>query len=492
MKFGKTMKSFVVGASIAAMVSPAMATNYDINIYGASAQFTFWQDTANDFLTNGGPACTSTTSSVSSDKKHGITIGTGCTGLVGGGTHTVTIRYSSKASYDGIEAVRGFDRWNSTACDTTAPYYSADYREMCDTVPCTSLTCQDVTIGASDVAGATFRQSSNGNLKGHLGGGTISRAFGTDATNTVYTDGLTADQPIVVPFGFFANNKVTKKICLEPTPDQHVTAHKAISKWGYECVPDGNGNSAECIGYFKCVGGVCSGGVNANAACTTATQCPDIALENTSCKAMPLDNISRPMAVLIYSGKIDNWSKFGPSFENRKIVACLRHAGSGTHATIDASIMNNSGLSLLTLQNISGLGGPVTWFNDGSSDMMKCINENGGKTDGTTLYGAIGYADSDQLADVNNNYPNVHSVKYEGQEPLRKNISNCEYTFWSAQWLFTDAVEINADPVIADIKSDLIAYASNPAKIPASKRDYWAAKDELRCKKTNDFSFPKP
>jgi hypothetical protein len=462
----KIMKGMLVGGALLALTVSAQAAEVNINIYGASAQHLFWNDAADNFLTSKG--CTG----VGQDeynKSHGITRGT-C------GADTVYIRYSSKASFDGIYAVKG--AVNTDSCPTAFQRKMVDEDSCVDWVlggtACGAIKCLEVTIGASDVDGSSFLQESHGQLKGPNGGGFIDRTF--PATG-IDVSGLIAQQPVVVPFGFFANNSVTKTKCLGPDPlEPTPAAHKAVSTWGYQCYdPNNDGKSEDCIGYYKCVGGTCSGGVNTGVACTRANQCPDVTLANTNCQRIPLDNISRIMAVNIFSGKAWYWTDFGAWYNPDPIVACLRHAGSGTHSTLDWAVMRSAagpdwGWPLVQVENAAE---PTVWFNDGSSDEMKCID---------TILGAIGYADADQLEGTSN-FPNTHALKYNGVEPRRTKVRNGEYDFYSNQWLYFNRT-------LTALESNLIAFASNPANIPSSKAKFWATQSEMVYNKTNDRLYP--
>jgi hypothetical protein len=465
------MKGMLMGGALLALtLPPAHAAEININLYGASAQHLFWNDSADNFLASRG--CTNRAQD-EYDSKHGITRAT-C------GTDTVYLRYSSKASYDGIYAVKGSA--NTDSCPTAFQRKMVDEDTCTDWViggtACTALKCVDVVLGASDVDGTSFTQKSSGQLKGPNGGGLVNRTF-----SGISTAGLDSYQPLVVPFGFFANNTVTKTKCLGPDPlEPTPAAHKAVSTWGYQCYdPDNDGHSADCIGYYKCVSGSCSGGVNLGSACTTATQCPDVTLENTNCKRIPLDNISRIMAVQIYSGQAYNWNDFGAWYPNQPIVACLRHAGSGTHATLDWAVMRSTAKSWgWPLVEAEKAANPTVWFNDSSSDEMKCCNQ---------LAGSICYADADQLEGTSN-FPNVHALKYNGVEPRRTKIRNGEYDFYSNQWLFGNP----ARPAYSSIKTSwitpLINFSSNPVNIPSTKAKFWATDNEMVFNKDNDRVYP--
>jgi hypothetical protein len=135
------------------------------------------------------------------------------------------------------------------------------------------------------VAGDSFVQESHGEKFGPRGGGWYEVGLsGVDCS------GLTPHNPLIVPFGFFVNKGVTAKQCLPPV----ATANQ------YEyCMTD-----ADCGG--------------AAGSCVTDT----------------INNITRLQAVNIFSGYASNWSDFGGYFTEQPITACLRHAGSGTHATL--------------------------------------------------------------------------------------------------------------------------------------------------------------
>lgn len=387
----RTFKAVALMSSVWLLtVVAAQAATVDINLYGASAQYLFWNDAADNFLLDQG--CTNVAQAEDSTKKHGITRGT-C------GADTVYIRYSAKASYDGIYSCKGqVPPGGQPTCSAQGPRY----REMADetqtnwgTHVVNGLACKMVTIGASDVAGETFQQSSHGQLRGHLGGGWVDRTI-----SPIVTTGMTYYRPVVVPFGFFKNN----------------TANPGLT------------------------------------------------------------NLTRLMALMVFSGKAYNWSDFGPSYVNKDIIACLRHAGSGTHATLDAAVMRGD-WPLVTYEDA-----PYVYFNDGSTDEMRCINENAGQS--TASFAAVGYADADQSL---TSYPNVAAINYEGAPAQKVNITNGVYSFWSAQWLY----ECNpSDPVHHPWMVLLNAFAEDPANLPASKAAFWATQSEMQVEKANDFAMP--
>lgn len=413
--FKKIIKGMVVAGAMLGLVGTAGAADININIYGASAQYLFWNDSADDWLTSLGYT-TGLAQAVDASGKHGITKGSK-------GADTIYVRYSSKASYDGIYACKGVDpATNSNISDSCAAAAPHNQRTMATTVDWTTgtvtgLGCQTVTIGASDVDGKTFGQTSYGQKLGHLGGGIISRSV-----PSIDTTGMTSYKPVVVPFGFFASTDA------------------------------------------------------------------------------PIDNLTRLQALMIYSYKVYTWDNFGLA-DTRDIIACARHAGSGTHATLDAAVMRKDAV----LNGVEDNG--YFWFNDGSSDMMRCIDQKG-TTDAAERAGraAVGYADADQIVsfpsygvcdyDTTNDVPdckfeNVKALNYNGAAAVKENIKNGVYSFWSAQWLFEcDPDDTVTHPLISNGTNGLADYASIAANLPASKADFWNAQNEMNVTKANDFAMP--
>lgn len=471
--FKKMITGALAGIAALGMVASASAASIEINMYGASAQYELWNALADDFLADAAYGnCGTVNRYEDASGKHGVAVGSGCTNTYGLTNGSMVLRYSSKASYDGIEALKGIDRISQ--CPTEGPKYRlmANENDIVSGVV-NSTKCVDVTMGNSDVGGDAFTQSSEGALLGPRGGAWTTRSF-----SGIDTTGLTAYRPMVVPFGFFVNNSVKVKKCLYPDPTEPTPAgHKAMSRWGNVCYdPNNTGHSDDCIGYYKCIDGKCAGGVNANEDCTQETECPDVAEANTQCTEIPLDNISRLMAVMIYSGQAWYWCDFGAYFPCDPIVACLRHAGSGTHATLDWAVMRGAdwGWGLVTAESAAD---PTVWFNDGSSDLMKCV-------DG--LAGAIGYSDADKFMG-SKNYENLHAINYQGVAPTREMVRNGWYDYWSAQYTYEDDNEPDYSikhPVVVD----LVAYAS--AQLPPGHGDFFATQNEMVYMKGADKEYP--
>lgn len=523
------MSGFAALALIVSGVGAANATqhDYEINLYGASAQKDFWHDAAPAFV-QGAPFYCGTPQQhfCDADEKHGVTYATGCEvdgdGL---GDDTVTIRYSAKASYAGICAASSENADATCASDCTPAQNGK--RMMCDAIGNTTLTCTQITLGASDVEGASFVQATMGAENGHLGGNFVMNSFdGFDTTGL--EDAADYGWSVVVPFGFFANNKVTRGTCCQPCPgtytgmvfpDNAPNLHKAYSRWGDRCWPtDANGvwsdpvnlcdpvsnvcttgprinqacttdqecptYSHRCIGYYKCVDGTCNGGVRAGQACSKTKECPDVEYGETACVQMPIRNLPRIKVILLFKDlTLTNWQQFGREYANLPITRCMRHAGSGTHATLDLAVMG---------EGVSPYGfstGDQAYHYRSSSDLTKCVG---------AFDGGVGYADADKLLGKGGgDYGKVHYVNYNGHAALRRNVAFCEYTFWSAQHTYWDPAEVTSDVTnqyYYPLHKAFLQYAGNPMNLsPANvgyHSDYWAATSEMGCRKANGRAFP--
>lgn len=378
----KQITTVLAATALIAMAGAANAST-DINLYGASAQYKFWSGAAGGFMTatvaNGGLGCTGTSSTEYNNgttdpdtKKNFIIQGTGCDTTVVDSDGVFNFRVSSKASYDGIFAVLN----SSNAMASNECGGDMSKRKMAVLGSATTLACQTITHGASDVPTSAFVQSSSGQIRGHLGGGSISRSFSGDATFPGASS-LTKYQPVKIPFGFYVSNTVTAKTCTSASPSNLV---------GEYCASD-----VDCGG----ASGSCS---------TTPTA---------------ISNMTREMATQIYAGNVVNWQSF-TGFTANPVVLCMRHAGSGTHATLDTAVMNKSwGRALPTAEvSSTSVSKPVMiWFNDSSDDAKACM---------TAYAGSAGYLDADSSAPSG-----ALRLKYNGQFATASNIAKGVYDFYS-------------------------------------------------------------
>jgi ABC-type phosphate transport system substrate-binding protein len=192
---------------------------------------------------------------------------------------------------------------------------------------------------------------------------------------------------------------------------------------------------------------------------------------------------------LIFSQQVSNWSDLGAYFTSQPVVACLRHAGSGDHSTLDMGIMNSSWGGVIATAETPG----SVWFNQTTYDEMRCINGATPATPGGSLIGAIGYADADQAVykDKNGfdvaNAQNVRQLKYNGFYPTRTAIRNGLYDLYSNAWLYTNPAN---GGIINTLAAYLAHFLQNPANVPAWRANYWATQGEMKYNRNPDNSYP--
>ena len=539
--FKKAVKGLLAGAAMLGMVASVQAATYEINIYGASAQHKFWLKLAPSFLTDAAGGNCGSAQQAAYNSKHGIARGLNCDITGGTGDDTILFRYSSRASYKGVQAINddlSLEMVDDGTCDWTAG-------------TCTALEDVDVNLGASDVAWDDFTQTTVGFEDGNLENDVYADTADYNAPDPNGVDPVypTAEppavfEPIVVPFGFIVNDTVCKFRCVKPTTwndaDGPVTAlayaqtatysHKAYSKDMWECDPnesDASGHNPQCIGYYKCIDHdkdgttTCQGGTNSGNTCDDSEDCPDVALSDTRCEAMPLDNVNDVMVGQIFSGQVTLWKDFGPYFDcpidadgdgeyddDQAIIVGMRHGGSGTHATMDDLVQpytlatTDAYLGNLMVGDSAYPQGYNRVHFTSSSDLTEFVAD---------FAGAIGYVDADKLlgyddlvdgiADGPTEYYDeadgiigAHLVKYNGVEPTRQKILNGEYGFWAAQHVYYDESEFATTPM-ATLLSNLEDYSSDAANLTTATlgatANFWAAQSEMTVKKSKKTNVTK-
>ncbi len=448
----RTTKTLMASAALLALAGSANAAT-QINLYGASAQFGFWKAAAGPFMrattANGGLGCSSTLGpTMASDGKSFIVQGIGCDATLTDGA--IDFRVANKASYDGIYAVTGNtdSKASPGSCDKFSRAMADGPASNDSTVTTTASGCYAITLGASDVPASAFVQASSGNLKGPNGGGTISRIFsgiptsGSDPNGNTLVAPLATYNPVKVPFGFFVKDTVKAKTC---------TAGPTIGDF---CASD-----SDCG-----TGGTCSSDYST------------------------ISGLSREMATQLFGQKIRNWSQMS-GFEAKNVQLCMRHAGSGTAATLDQAVMNSAwGKSLPTAQNTLATKA-ITYFNDGSSDLFKCMTYTG-------YTGAVGYADAD--ADISTYSGVVGPIKYNGFYPNSQNIINGIYDFYADQTVYLSGNADAKQKAVADKLLGTGGYlndATGSHLTGTAYRNFWAASAEMKVVRgsatsINPFLYP--
>jgi ABC-type phosphate transport system substrate-binding protein len=447
----KKQIKIVALAAVSLLSVSAMAGATDINLYGSSAQYPYWATQAQDYLSKLG--CTgfqnqvgTTATGVSTGLPSGVSCfalqGTGCTSSLTNGT--VNFRYCSNSSVTGIQAVAG-SNGDVDSCG------SAYKRMMINPDGSQTVACQTVLGGVSDVSGEAFTQSSNGNKLGPLGGAVVTPSYAGISTSAL---GLTAYNTVVTPFAFYVNKQVT---------------------------------ATHCTGGL--VGNLCA----SNADCNSQANLPT---PDGVCNTTPttINNLSRTEAVLLFSGQVADWSYLGQYYSAQPVTLCYRHAGSGTHATLQYAVMNKTwGGALPTAQSTATA--PYIWFNNATGDEENCIN--GDTTSSTTgsAIAAVGYADANipfgavppAGVGVAGKSQNIVQVKYQGFYPTRSHVRNGEYEFYAVSFLYLNN---GANSSSTNLLTNLITYAQNPANVPTSLVNYWPSLSEMWFVKANDFVYP--
>jgi ABC-type phosphate transport system substrate-binding protein len=452
---------------LGALAFAGQAAAYELNLWGASAQFQLYTQSANNFLTNAPNDCpaanivqTSNGSSLS------ITTGTGCTGTNGS---TVTLRVSSKASYDGVLALQG-EAWSGdktnasegttyfcnpgTAVDPNASnvgiypascnpgvagdscdyYYRVMYKDTTG-----ALGCKRVHLALADADPASLNENSP------------LRYFPNGVS---YPAGFNHYNPLVVPFGFYVNTDVTESVCSGGVND------------GQDC------NQSDTT-----------------ATCTSGTNCD---CPGGTCEApAQLKNITRLQAFQIYTLQVSNWSDFGGGYVNIPITVCMRDAGSGSLATMDYGLFRSNGKFIDPTVGLPTTTLPGIIWNDGTGAEVSCVNANPG---------AFGFADADYALSMDPlwtalgkaepaTYATTYPLKLDGVAPSRRSIRNGVYdNFWSIEWVlenpnnpdYTSGIASHA-MVTNSNSNGLIDQVSNPTIISATDRkDFWASMCEMK------------
>lgn len=206
-----------------------------------------------------------------------------------------------------------------------------------------------------------------------------------------------------------------------------------------------------------------------------------------------VNNLSRTQAVNLFAGKIAKWNElkqFNPF--NKDVQLCLRHAGSGTHATLDRAVFRDdtkdASLAIVTTQQTGAA--PFAYFYKSSSDMKTCVQQNAGRgnTGRTTAY-AIGYMDADTPSDEfmrRMTYQGVPAVDASaiGANPAVSNayINDGSYDFWSAQNVY-----VNNSDNSATFQA-LMDFAEH--NIPVAKSGQWTKAADLMVTKETDKHLP--
>jgi hypothetical protein len=187
-----------------------------------------------------------------------------------------------------------------------------------------------------------------------------------------------------------------------------------------------------------------------------------------------MTNLTRTQAVNLFSGNVSNWNQFEGFTENKGVVLCMRHAGSGTHATLDKAVMRadyNLPISEIVAED-PGLA-PDVYFYQSSSGMKTCLTNNGLSDD---RYIAVGYMDADSSA------TDAHQLTYQGALPHAVNIKSGVYDFWSLQNVYFLPKDNTT------LVQKMMTFAK--ANVPPLKATWWTKYNDLKVSKPLDTVLP--
>ncbi|MEW6427385.1 MAG: hypothetical protein AB1568_05050 [Thermodesulfobacteriota bacterium] len=509
------LKSALLGVSLLSMATAANAGIVELNLTGASAQYKFWNAAGPFFVVSQGCSAANDVYIASAKlggEEHGITVcagnvPTGTAGDTGAGYNaagdTLVFRYTSFASYEGPRSVQCAnpenllqvptqkDNVSITTWDCATQGYNSTYCfPACNANGCerhlaskSGSNLKRLAVNMTTKTTATHAANTGTGVVGdlecgdiHIGASDVDAAtFNQYSKGRIYGPRQTVDGSNVI---------VERDIKNVTVPASYKVYRPIVVPFSFfvnDGSPDGN----------------------------AANDVP-----------VAFNNLSRIQAVALYSGHIGNWNQFDPAHASLPVKVCLRHAGSGTAASLDAAVMRGEG-SLVRFEKtqnmdfvndpnlelwdpLAGITTPTVWFNNGSSDEMNCV---GGKYDGTSaqftdIYtgatydpsGAIGYADSDKQSGVtgarlSSKYGQLRRINYQGYEGNAANLKYGNYMFWAAQWLWMSNTDY-ANTTYKNLYDGLNTYASNSANWPAGVSSWWAAQGDMLVEKASDYSFP--
>lgn len=486
MKSRSFKTALILGTFVFTFAGATQAATY-VYMYGSSAQYNFWTNYFPTLLQSLGCA-TGTQKYTNTDGKSQVTVGTNCPALLSSDDGTsdgcIYLSYSSKASWDAIDAILGvYDPNNSGSApnqDSTGKTCAGNQRPVATLVPDEygykhiSYICQSITIGTSDVEGPAFTQMSNGTQFGPLDPNdyAISRVFnnGTGINDSTlqrieYKVGTTVIRnpqiPLAYPFAFYVNPGVKT----------------------YRCSP--------------------SASTNPNEFCVDDANCGGTAGSHTLCSAQTIDNLTRLQIVALLSGGIGDWSDFGVYYPAKPVTLCMLHAGSGASATLDYGIMEGNGWGnalVQTEQRVCGSAGctgglPYVYFNDGISDLQNCMKW----ADGQTFYradtldpgqqgGAIGYMDAD-----NANNAHYIQIQYNGVWASRITMHDGIYdNFWAVSRLYVP-YDLKLGQVL--VYNSILTALKIPSNITdttvgGTRGEYYGSFAELNFSRISSRSYP--
>jgi hypothetical protein len=436
-KMKKVINTAAFAALIVGAAVTAQAADITVNMYGASAQRDYWKDLGGEFMTSQMGCLTAHKAKGGSN--YYVIKGESCSQNAG---DDVYITYASVASLEGVRAAKGVAPIDSTLdCNS-----DITKRKIVDKSTCTWPAWQTGEGVCTEV-----------NTKEPAGAGTY--ACETIQLGTSDVEGSSFDQESHgLKFGHVpaSSTNTWQDITLTPESTTGMVSYKPT------IVP---------FAFY------------ANNELGGASPVGD------------LSNLTRTQAVNLFAGKVATWDQLkGFGDYSEEIMLCLRHAGSGTHATLDKAVFRGDNLDVIkTAKDYENFSAPYAYFYQSSSStktgeagMKECIESNGGVGPFMGVI-AMGYLDADAAATTK-----MHQMKYQGSPAVdaaamaagttNDYINQGSYDFWSAQNVYLQTADDTA------FVQKLMAYAST--HIPTSKAGIWTTDSDLNVTKASDTVIP--
>jgi hypothetical protein len=281
---------------------------------------------------------------------------------------------------------------------------------------------------------------------------------------------MTDCRDMVVPFSFYVNKKVEGGNVVTTTTITNQGSGYTSATVSFGGPGTGAAATATVSGGKVTAVTITNGGTGYTTAPTVTISGDGTGATATAYRTVT--DFTSSDAKLLFSGKILHWSDL-VGYDNHPTTVCWRHAGSGTAAALAYTVLPPAGLQSGQHLAAAAPNDYNFWFNDGSSDLMKCVNNN------LNIAGAdyaVGYADADQDLST---FANVTRATYNGVVPNRVNIVNGLYDFYTTQNLYT------VTPVPADMAA-LCTYFTTCGK---NTNAYYSTVSQLKFQRPTDQAY---
>jgi ABC-type phosphate transport system substrate-binding protein len=160
-----------------------------------------------------------------------------------------------------------------------------------------------------------------------------------------------------------------------------------------------------------------------------------------------IDNLSSEQIQGIYQGRYTNWHQLGSPVD-LPIRLVSRGASSGSRQTFESYVLKFP-------ENTLSSNSCIDKDRDPTAPIIRCERDSTNQVldEVSRVPGAIGYADSVQVAE----YPNISGLRIDRRDPTVQYLP-AGYPFWTIEYLYTDGV-----PTTGSVMNGYIDYISSDA-----------------------------